>query len=128
MFWIRLPNQCETHSLLLISGKALPMRLTLLALTVLGFTAVPALAHGNQTPCNPYYIMQKCNPDGTGCKAHMHYAKGQGIEDRPVNYWYRKPHRWHYHDMFGNKHKTWESGGVKFNTYKRECVPHQHGG
>lgn len=95
-----------------------------LAFTVLA--ASPALAHGEQVPCNAYYIMQKCNPDGTGCKAHMHYSKGHGLADRPANYWYRKTHRWHYHDTFGHRHKTWQAGHVKFVTTKRDCVPHHH--
>lgn len=104
------------------------MRRTLIALMFLTLPAAPALAHGVQVPCNAYYIMQKCKPDGTRCKAHMHYAAGHGLEDPPVNYWYRKTHRWHFHDMFKHKHKSWRSGNVKFVTYKRACVPHQHDG
>ena len=88
-----------------------------------------AAAHGVQSPCNPYYIMEKCRGDGTRCKAHMHYAPGHSLADRPAgNYFYSKPHRWHYHDMFGHAHQVSysASGNRKYVKYKRLCVPHHH--
>ena len=96
-----------------------------------GIIAPAASAHGIQRPCNPYYIMEKCKGNGKRCRAHMHYQPGHSLADSSRgNYFYTKPHRWHFHEDFGHVHKVryveTERGTRKTIKYKRVCVPHHH--
>jgi hypothetical protein len=108
------------------------MRLSVLGLASAAIvTVLPGAAwpHGNQVPCNPYMIVQTCDANGDNCRARLTYAKGHSLAASPTSsYFYRKPHRWLYHQDFGHEHKVALSrdGTRETITYKRKCVPHHH--
>ena len=100
-----------------------------LSAAALGALSATAIAHGNQVPCNPYMIVQACDANGDNCRARLKYVKGHSLAASPTHsYFYRKPHRWLYHQDFGHEHEVVYSddGTRKMVTYKRKCVDHHH--
>lgn len=107
------------------------LALASLVLVTMVSETLQALAHGVQRPCNPYTIVETCDGNGHGCKARLRYTRGHSLDAAPNgSYFYRKPHRWHHHDMFRHVHHVryedtgWETR--KIVKYKRICVPHHH--